>query len=202
MLSRMSLRNQPNQHRPAGAKNMGSVNVILILSLSVPVFALAQTPVLLPYPPPPELHLPEPELRFNTTNAVYRGILLYASGASHGLAETLTWRYNRFQRVHPKALEGYWNPRVSWVNKYKTDRHGNIIPPRRPAYFGSTTFLVWTTDGYHAASTGARVFGAAGLTIPVWQGSRKKLKHYALELAGSCLVWTAGFHTTYTLIYR
>jgi hypothetical protein len=46
-----------------------------------------------------------------------------------------------------------------------------------------------------------RMTGAAGLVIPLWQGSGKKLKHYALELAGKGLVWSAGFHLTYTVIY-
>jgi hypothetical protein len=144
---------------------------------------------------------PIPALEFKKTNAIYAGALMFISGAAHGYSETLTWHYPRFQAKHPNALPGYWNPRVSWVNKYKTDRFGNILQPQRPAYFGSTTFLVWTTDWYHAFNTISRTTGAAGLTIPLWTGHGKKLKHYALEIGAKGLVWSAGFHTIYTVIY-
>jgi hypothetical protein len=149
--------------------------------------------------PEPVLNLPA--LEFKKANAIYSGLLMFISGAAHGYSETLTWHWPRFQAKHPNALPGYWNPRVSWVNKYKTDRHGNILQPQRPAYFGSTTFLVWTTDWYHAFNTISRTTGAAGLTIPLWTGSGKKLKHYALEVGAKGLVWSAGFHTVYTVIY-
>jgi hypothetical protein len=144
---------------------------------------------------------PIPALEFKKANAIYAGALMFISGAAHGYSETLTWHYPRFQAKHPNALPGYWNPRVSWVNKYKTDRFGNILQPQRPAYFGSTTFLVWTTDWYHAFNTISRTTGAAGLTIPLWTGHGKKLKHYALEIGAKGLVWSAGFHTIYTVIY-
>jgi hypothetical protein len=149
--------------------------------------------------PEPVLNLPA--LEFKKANAIYSGLLMFISGAAHGYSETLTWHYPRFQAKHPNALPGYWNPRESWVNKYKTDRFGNILQPRRPAYFGSTTFLVWTTDWYHAFNTISRTTGAAGLTIPLWTGHGKKLKHYALEIGAKGLVWSAGFHTIYTVIY-
>lgn len=161
-----------------------------------------QYPVILPYPTP-ELHVPKAnDVHFNASLAVSSGVLMFLSGAAHGVSETLTWHYDSFQKQHPKASERYWNPRVSWVNKYKTDQHGNIILPRRPAYFGSTTFLVWNTDGLHAMNAVSRLSGVAGVTIPLWTGSGKKLKHYAVEVAGKALFWSVGFHTTYSVIYN
>lgn len=38
----------------------------------------------------------------------------------------------------------YWNPSISWRNKYKDRKISN-----GPAFFGSTTFLVFTTDAWH-----------------------------------------------------
>jgi hypothetical protein len=174
---------------------VNSCFVLVAMSAWLPSFSqrLEQYPL-----PDPQ---PIPALEFKKTNAIYAGALMFISGAAHGYSETLTWHYPRFQAKHPNALPGYWNPRVSWVNKYKTDRHGNILQPQRPAYFGSTTFLVWTTDWYHAMNTISRTTGAAGLTIPLWTGHGKKLKHYALEIGAKGLVWSAGFHTVYTVIY-
>lgn len=37
----------------------------------------------------------------------------------------------------------WWSPALSWVNKYKSKDN------RTPKFFGSTTFLVWTTDAFH-----------------------------------------------------
>jgi len=38
----------------------------------------------------------------------------------------------------------YWNPSISWRNKYEDKKMSN-----GPAFFGSTTFLVFTTDAWH-----------------------------------------------------
>lgn len=38
----------------------------------------------------------------------------------------------------------YWNPGRSWVRKYKNNQYG-----RGEKFIGSTTILVWLTDGIH-----------------------------------------------------
>jgi hypothetical protein len=43
-----------------------------------------------------------------------------------------------------KKNQQYWNPVLSCRNKYK---NGN--KEEGPKFFGSTTFLVWTTDAWH-----------------------------------------------------
>lgn len=47
---------------------------------------------------------------------------------------------------HQKILSKskWWNPQLSWVNKYKD---GDITKGEK--FFGSSTFLVWLTDGIH-----------------------------------------------------
>jgi len=139
---------------------------------------------------------PVPALEFKQANAIVSGALMFISGAAHGVSETLVWHYPRFQQVHPNANPRYWNPRESWVNKYR-----NGDPAQGRAYVGSTTWLAWTTDGYHLMNTISRTTAVAGLTIPLYTGSGKKFKHYALEAAGKGLVWTIGFHSTYSMLY-
>lgn len=43
---------------------------------------------------------------------------------------------------------------ISWKNKYKNYDKGNLSAK----YFGSKTFLVWTTDLYHLTATGDKLF--------------------------------------------
>jgi len=37
-----------------------------------------------------------------------------------------------------------FNPNKTWLQKYK-----NLDVAQGPAFFGSTTFMVWATDGWH-----------------------------------------------------
>lgn len=55
----------------------------------------------------------------------------------------------------------------SWHRKYKKHSDSRLIEPYKPAYFGSTTFLVWTTDFYHLAQMLMKwcfAFGLFGIT--------------------------------------
>lgn len=47
--------------------------------------------------------------------------------------------------IFSRFNEVFWNPQISWVNKYKYDSLGK----RTSKFFLSTTVLVWTTDAYH-----------------------------------------------------
>ena len=42
------------------------------------------------------------------------------------------------------VLKGYWDKNISWKNKYKLGKKED-----GPAFPGSTTIFVWTTDGWH-----------------------------------------------------
>src|SRR6056297_3018357 len=70
---------------------------------------------------------------------------LTLAGSFDGVAESVKWHYHdQFSNTFPNNNPEYWDPDVSWRNKYE-----NGIKEDGPAYFGSTTFLAWTTDGYH-----------------------------------------------------
>ena len=45
-------------------------------------------------------------------------------------------------RYNPK----FWNPEVSWKNKYK---YIETLEPLEPKFIGSTTLFVFTTDAWH-----------------------------------------------------
>ena len=72
------------------------------------------------------------------------------AGLADGTRDTLSFRYD--QSIFPQgpgnqvlgAGEIFWNPAISWKNKWK-----NGDPAQGERFWGSSTFLVWTTDAWH-----------------------------------------------------
>lgn len=72
------------------------------------------------------------------------------AGLADGTRDVLSFRYSR--SVFPQgageqvlgAGEVFWNPAISWRNKWK-----NGDPAQGERFWGSSTFLVWTTDAWH-----------------------------------------------------
>ena len=71
-------------------------------------------------------------------------LLLLISGCFEGFMDVLSFHWGKFKDKHRKANSFFWNPTLSYVNKYKDNN-----PKKGAKYFGSTTFLVFTTDAWH-----------------------------------------------------
>jgi hypothetical protein len=120
----------------------------------------------------------------------------FTAGALEGQAETLKWHPHEFQKRFPGADMNWWNPELSWPNKYR-----NGDPQQGPAYFGSTTFLACSTDGYHMSRSTKNVIGLTGIILtPDIKGQRWYI--YLIKAAMYSVAYTAGFHVTYTLFYQ
>lgn len=123
------------------------------------------------------------------------------------IADTLHHHFS--VSVFAKLNPTFWNPAISWVNKYEGGEVSN-----GPAFFGSTTFLVWLTDGWHLANffflkfifvavvfyRSAKVtelIKVSGLAariyykMPVW-----------LRLALDFFIWHTVFALSFELAYR
>ena len=122
-------------------------------------------------------------------------ITSYLAGAFDGTSETLKFHYNDFTNVFPNNNPKYWNINQSWVNKYK-----NGDPNQGPKYFGSTTFLVWTTDGYHSMRFGRNTMIA--LTFTLYPRKKRNWKYHLFEAAKHTAAYHAGFWTTYEILYK
>lgn len=119
----------------------------------------------------------------------------FMAGSFEGTAESLKFQYADFKRMFPNAREQYWNPTLSWRNKYRDGR-----PELGPKFFGSTSMFVWTTDGYHSMRFGRNI--SLVTTLALHKNKGKKLKHYLIDAALHTTAYQLGFFATYDLMFN
>lgn len=98
------------------------------------------------------------------TQLAVSGVVSGVSGYADGVREAVKFHYPAFKKEHPGVNDGYWNLNESWTNKYK-----NGDPAQGSKYFGSTTFLVGLTDGYHTMGTVRNITGAVAVIALYWE---------------------------------
>ena len=121
-------------------------------------------------------------------------LLTTLSGAFDGSAEAIKFHYPKIDEKL-NLNDNFWNPAISWKNKYK-----NQDPAQGPAYFGSTTFLCWTTDGYHLMRMGRNISMMAAITIKL--GDKQKWYVYIIQGIIYYVAYTTGFNISYELLKR
>ena len=122
--------------------------------------------------------------------------LIFAAGFAEGVKDAISFHYPQFQAVHPNANPNYWDPSISWKNKYKYND-----PTMGPKFAGSTGIFVFTTDGWHLTNMVNHLSLIGGsVIIPIH--SKKPFKWYAKEFLISYGVNRAGFVLAYNGLYR
>ena len=124
-----------------------------------------------------------------------RSGLLMLSGGFDATAEVLRINCAQFEKVHPRANPGWWNPNESWRNKWK-----NGDPSQGEKFPLSSTALVWTTDAYHLMRTGRNLTMMSAIVIPL--GKKKPVKQYITEFVVYYLSYTGGFNLMYNGVYK
>ncbi|GEO10723.1 hypothetical protein [Segetibacter aerophilus] len=115
-------------------------------------------------------------------------VCTFLGGSSDGLRDASMYRMDGYGK--------FWNGKNSWNNKYKNNdmRQG-------PAYFGSTSFLAFTTDGPHLTNMVTHQFnGMAMAFMPT--DENKKLGHVFLKVLAYNAVRQAGHSIVYGLIFK
>ena len=83
--------------------------------------------------------------------AILCGMFLLA-GIFNGRMDSVQFHYSKTE-FSKKGNDLYYNPAISWANKYKTDEKGSFIRDTngdlQPRFFLSTTALVMFTDFWH-----------------------------------------------------
>ena len=108
-------------------------------------------------------------------------------GVLIAIMDKLQFHYG--ESIFPKDST-FWNPQLSWRNKYK---NGN--PDEGPKFFGSTTFLVWLTDGWHLVKTIMLYF----IFVPFAMQFTKGWKVLGMAIFFH-LIYAAGFYLMYKWI--
>lgn len=141
---------------------------LLIILFFIPLFGISQE-----------------KYKFKLKEHVVPVSLFFLSGVADGVADGLQFHYDK--------PDQFWNPDISWTNKYK-----NHDPSQGPKFFGSTDFLVWTTDGWHLMKFSRDLFTTGAITFKITQ-QKKKWWVYIVEGAGYWIVNRAGFALSYNL---
>ena len=124
-------------------------------------------------------------------NKIITGSLVFVGGAAKGFNETLQFNYKIFEKTFPGANKQWFDPKVSWRNKYEG---GN--PDNGPKSFLSTSVLVMFTDQYHLNNFIHKSALTSALVIKIGEG-KKPFKHYVYDLIWYTVCYQAGFAVTY-----
>lgn len=119
----------------------------------------------------------------------------FLSGAADGTAETLRDHYHEFKITFPNANDQFWNPSISWKNKY---RNGDYT--QGPKFPLSTTALVWVTDGFHLMRFSKNTLMVTTIALNV--RGKKKFKHHLLNVAIHTASYHAGFNVFHRFVFR
>ncbi len=97
-----------------------------------------------------------------------------------------------------KSWGDWWTGHESWVNKYKTDKNGNVLLDNKgkmiPKFPLSTTILVWLTDGWH--------FWQKLVYDPLTWGAVIFILAMPIHWAWSCLIVSVSHKVIFELFYR
>jgi len=124
-------------------------------------------------------------------NKVVTGGLVFLAGASKGFNETLLFHWDAFHHAFPKAGDRWFNPGVSWTNKYK-----NGDPDKGAKFPLSTSVLVMFTDQYHLNNFINKAAWTSAFVIKIGE-ERKPFKQYLLDALFYTLAHQAGFALSY-----
>lgn len=113
--------------------------------------------------------------------------LMFLAGIADAFTETISHNYKGFKKVFPGANDQIFDPGLSFRRKYQ-----NNDPAQGEKFFGSKSFLVWTTDAYHAGRFAQHLFMAGAVTLKI-TGRRQKWWVYGSEILGYWIVNRIAF---------
>ena len=124
-------------------------------------------------------------------NKIITGSLVFVAGSAKGFNETLQFNYKIFEKTFPGANKQWFDPKVSWRNKYEG---GN--PDNGPKSFLSTSLFVMFTDQYHLNNFIQKTAIMTALVIKIGDG-KKPFKHYVYDLLWYTACYQVGFAANY-----
>ena len=124
-------------------------------------------------------------------NKIITGSLVFVAGGAKGFNETIQFNYKIFEKTFPGANKQWFDPKVSWRNKYEG---GN--PDNGAKSFLSTSVFVMFTDQYHLNNFIQKTAIMSALVIKIGE-PKKPFKHYVYDLLWYTMCYQAGFAAAY-----
>lgn len=114
-------------------------------------------------------------------------VTMFLAGSFEGMMDNLQFHYDK--------PDQFWNPDLSWKNKYK-----NHDPLQGPTFRGK--YFVFTTDGWHLMKFGEHLCITTAICLKAIYsaGYRKKWYWYVFEGLTYIAANRAGFYLTYNII--
>ena len=137
-------------------------------------------------------------VKFKTDKRI--GLVLlgqFTAGFLDGTKEAYLFHFDAYKRVWVNAKPNS----ESWQNKWAKDANGEVMVGVEKFPL-SSTLLVWTTDPYHRLRTGVRFADAGSALVYGLSHKKKKWYWYVADFALGFGARSAGFHLTYSHIYK
>ena len=110
--------------------------------------------------------------------------LFFVGGIADWFIEACRFRQEDIMRMFPNDYENIL-PGYTWKRKWK-----NGDPAQGEKFFGSSTFLAWTQDPYHAVRTGETLCYTIAICIKI--GEKKPWYEYAIDIVTHQMAKAAG----------
>jgi hypothetical protein len=128
--------------------------------------------------------------------------LLFLAHAAKGVCDTLQFHYDA-SVFATLGNDQYWNPEISWENKWEKAPDGKLVRPLTERFGASSTVLVGLTDGWHLFQDIQYWCIRLAVTLLLFQllvPRYRKAWIFAFMLALLYILQSVAFHLTYTLI--
>lgn len=128
-------------------------------------------------------------------------LFLLVAGAANGFMDSLQFHYSQ---TGFNEISTFWNPALSWRNKYAICEGGALCQPLQSRFWGSTTVFSFLTDAWHLIKfiylNATRI---AVLFLMIWAAGLEKIRiiECAIIFVVLALLHAAGFHLVYSLIF-
>ena len=119
---------------------------------------------------------------------------MFLAGAVNGVNQDLLFHYHEFESTFPNANPQFWNPDLSWRNKYL-----NGDPTQGEKFLGSSTIFAGFTDGYHSTILARNLFITTSICLSPqtrgWKPFLAKTLIYSLS-------YGLGFELVYSKLIK
>ena len=119
---------------------------------------------------------------------------MFLAGIMNGINQDLLFHYHEFESTFPNANPQFWDPNLSWRNKYL-----NGDPLQGEKFPGSSTVFVGFTDGYHSTILARNLFITTSICLSPktrgWKPFLTKTLIYSLS-------YGLGFELVYSKLIK